>query len=246
MSARLSGKTALVTGAAQGIGRAISLAFAAEGASVIATDVNAQTLNTLPVTESIFRQTLDVLDAASIQDCAGRHPEVDILVNCAGIVCNGTLLECSDDDWQRTMNVNVTSMFKMIAAFLPAMLERERGSIINIASVASSVKGAPNRFAYGTSKAAVIGLTKSVASDYIERGIRCNAICPGTVNSPSLEQRMRAAGDYEKARADFLARQPMGRIGEPDEIAAVAILMASDEATYMTGTEIVIDGGWSI
>lgn len=246
MTAKLTDKTALVTGAAQGIGRAISLAFAAEGAKVIATDVNAQTLATLPITESITPFTLDVLDAAAIKDCAVLYPGVDILVNCAGMVCHGTLLECSDDDWEQSLSLNVTAMFKMIAAFLPAMLDRQQGSIINIASVASSIKGAPNRFAYGTSKAAVIGLTKSVARDYIQQGIRCNSICPGTVNSPSLEQRMRAGGDYEKAHADFLARQPMGRIGEPQEIAAVAALLASDEATYMSGTEIVIDGGWCI
>ncbi len=246
MTARLNDKTALITGAAQGIGRAICLAFATEGARVIATDINTQTLATLPVADSINPCPLDVLDAAAIKDCAARFREVDILVNCAGVVFNGTLLECSEEDWQQSLNLNVTAMFKMITAFMPAMLDRQRGSIINIASVVSSIKGAPNRCAYGTSKAAVIGLTKSVARDYIEHGIRCNAICPGTVNSPSLEQRMRAGGDYEKARADFLARQPMGRIGEPEEIAAVATLLASDEATYMTGTEIVIDGGWSI
>lgn len=245
MASRLSNKTALVTGAAHGIGRAISLAFVREGATVIAADVNQDALGELPKMDELIPLTLDVLDASAIQICATQHTDVNVLVNCAGVVCNGPILDCTEEDWAQTMELNVTAIYRMISAFLPAMLKREKGSIINIASVVSSVKGTQNRFAYGTSKAAVIGLTKAVAQDYIRQGIRCNAICPGTTNSPSLEQRMRAGGNYEQGRAEFLARQPMGRIGEPDEIAAVATMLASDEVDYMTGSEIVIDGGWA-
>jgi 2-keto-3-deoxy-L-fuconate dehydrogenase len=244
---RLSGKTALVTAAAQGIGRATALAFSREGAKVIATDVNLEKLSELNGTEGLTVRPLDVLDAPAIQALAAEVGAVDVLVNCAGYVHNGTILECGEKDWDFSFDLNVRSMYRIIRAFLPAMLERgQGGSIVNIASVASSVKGIPNRFVYGTSKAAVIGLTKSVAADFVTKGIRCNAICPGTIQTPSLDDRIAAQGDEEAARKAFVARQPLGRLGTPEEIAAMALYLAGDESAFTTGQIHVVDGGISI
>ncbi len=244
---RLSGKTALVTAAAQGIGRATALAFAREGADVIATDVNMEKLSELEGTQGLKVRALDVLDAQAIQSLAGDLGAFDALVNCAGFVHHGTILECGEKDWDFSFDLNVRSMYRIIRAFLPAMLERgQGGSIVNIASVASSVKGIPNRFVYGTSKAAVIGLTKSVAADFVTKGIRCNAICPGTIQTPSLDDRIAAQGDAEAARKAFVARQPLGRLGTPEEIAAMALYLASDESAFTTGQIHVVDGGISI
>jgi len=244
---RLSGKTALVTAAAQGIGRSTALAFAREGATVIATDVNLEKLSELEGTQGLTVRALDVLDAQAIQSLASELGAVDALVNCAGYVHHGTILECGEKDWDFSFDLNVRSMYRIIRAFLPAMLERgQGGSIVNIASVASSVKGIPNRFVYGTSKAAVIGLTKSVAADFVTKGIRCNAICPGTIQTPSLDDRIAAQGDAEVARKAFVARQPLGRLGTPEEIAAMALYLASDESAFTTGQIHVVDGGISI
>ncbi|MFY0988850.1 SDR family oxidoreductase [Halomonas sp. C05BenzN] len=246
---RLHNKTALITAAAQGIGRATALRFAAEGARVIATDIDAEKLQELDATPGIETRRLDVLDPAAITALAEALPAPDILFNCAGFVADGALLECEEADWERSLSLNVTAMYRLIRALLPGMLARGGGSIINMASVASSLKGVPNRFAYGTSKAAVIGLTKSVAADYVARGIRCNAICPGTVDSPSLRQRIRdqatrqGLSEEEVYRA-FTDRQPLGRLGTPEEIAALATYLASDESGYTTGTAQIIDGGW--
>jgi 2-keto-3-deoxy-L-fuconate dehydrogenase len=250
MTDRLSSKTAFVTAAGQGIGRATALAFAREGARVIATDVNAAALATLKAECRCTTQLLDVTDAAAVGAAALGHPAVDILFNGAGFVHAGTILECTEDEWNFAFDLNVRSMYRMIKAFLPAMLARGGGSIINVASVAGSIKGAPSRFAYGATKAAVIGLTKSVATDFIARGIRCNAICPGTVESPSLRDRIAAqAGSagltLDQVEAAYVARQPMGRLGRTDEIAALAVYLASDESGFTTGTTQVIDGGWS-
>ena len=246
MSGRLSGKKAFVTAAGAGIGRAIALAFAREGAEVVAADMDAAALETLAKEAKLAVHLLDVTDAAAIAASAAGADAVGILVNAAGWVTNGSVLDCTEEDWRRTLDLNVTSMFRMIKAFLPAMLERGAGSILNIASVASSITGAPNRFAYGASKAAVMGLTKAVATDFVTKGIRCNAICPGTIDTPSLAQRMAAMGDYEKARAAFIARQPMGRLGTAQEVAHLAVYLASDEAAFTTGAVHVIDGGWTM
>lgn len=244
---RLSGKTVLVTAAAQGIGRATALAFAREGANVIATDVNVEKLSELEGTQGVKVRALDVLDTQAIQALASELGAVDALVNCAGYVHHGTILECGEKDWDFSFDLNVRSMYRITRAFLPAMLERgQGGSIVNIASVASSVKGIPNRFVYGTSKAAVIGLTKSVAADFVTKGIRCNAICPGTIQTPSLDDRIAAQGDAEAARKAFVARQPLGRLGTPEEIAAMALYLASDESAFTTGQIHVVDGGISI
>jgi 2-keto-3-deoxy-L-fuconate dehydrogenase len=244
---RLSGKTVLVTAAAQGIGRATALAFAREGADVIATDVNLEKLSELEGTQGLKVRALDVLDTQAIQSLASELGAVDALVNCAGYVHHGTILDCGEKDWDFSFDLNVRSMFRIIKAFLPAMLERGRGaSIVNIASVASSVKGIPNRFVYGASKAAVIGLTKSVAADFVTKGIRCNAICPGTIQTPSLDDRIAAQGDAEAARKAFVARQPLGRLGTPEEIAAMAVYLAGDESAFTTGQIHVVDGGISI
>jgi 2-keto-3-deoxy-L-fuconate dehydrogenase len=245
VSQRLAGKTCFVTGAAQGIGRAAVDAMLKEGAHVIAADLQYAT-RSAPNQDRLIAIGLDVTDAAAVERAARAHREVSVLLNCAGVVANGTVLECTDAEFDGSFNVNVKSMFNTLRAFLPTMRERRDGSIINIASVVSSVKGAPNRFAYGTSKGAVIGLTKSIARDFIQEGIRCNAISPGTVQTPSLDERMAASGDIEAARAAFIGRQPMGRLGSSAEIAAVIVLLASDEAKFMTGSNVVIDGGWSL
>ena len=248
MTERLSGKRALVTAAGQGIGRATALAMAAEGAHVFATDINTKTLDKL-ANEAMDEGTLeifelDVLSKNSIGEGIAQS-KPDILFNCAGFVHNGTILEATAQEWDNAWELNVSSMFKTIRAALPGMIERGSGSIINMSSVASSIKGAPNRLIYGTTKAAVIGLTKAVATDYITQGIRCNCISPGTVDSPSLHQRLEATGDYNKAMKDFIARQPMGRIGYAEEIAALAVYLGSDESNFPTGHAHVIDGGWS-
>ncbi|MEY4982423.1 MAG: hypothetical protein RIR62_689 [Pseudomonadota bacterium] len=241
---RLAGKTAFCTASGAGIGLATARAFRAEGARVIATDVNAEALEGLAA-EGIETHRLDVLDGAAVSALAARVGAVDILFNCAGFVHHGTILDCDEAAFDFSMNLNVKSLWRVTRAFLPAMLDQGGGSIVNIASVASSIIAAPNRFIYGATKAAVIGMTKSVAADYVTKGIRCNAICPATVESPSLEARMRAQGDYEAARAAFIARQPMGRLGKPEEIAALAVYLASDEAAFMTGQAISIDAGWT-
>ena len=243
---RLAGKTALVTAAGQGIGRGVATKFAAEGASVVATDISEALLQELSSESggSIKTLMLDVRQDSAVEGvCAEVKP--DILFNCAGFVHHGTILDVSDDEWDFAFDLNVRSMLRTIRGCLPHMLKRGTGSIINMSSAASSIIGAPNRFVYGTTKAAVIGLTKSVARDYITTGVRCNAICPGTIDSPSLHDRLRATGDYEQAMKDFVARQPMGRIGTPDEIAALATYLASDESAFTTGQACVIDGGWS-
>jgi 2-keto-3-deoxy-L-fuconate dehydrogenase len=247
MSGRLAGKIALVTAAAQGIGRATAIAFADEGAVVWATDVNASSLATLSRDRPNIRtRRLDVCDSNDIADCAGEVGALNVLFNCAGYVHHGSILDCSEKDWNFSFDLNVKSMYYTCRAFLPGMLQAGRGSIINMSSAASSIKGAPNRFVYGTTKAAVIGLTKAIAADFIRGGIRCNAICPGTVQSPSLEERIAAQGNAEKARSEFVARQPMGRIGRPEEIAALAVYLASDESSYTTGQVHIIDGGFSL
>ena len=243
MSGRLAGKTALITAAGQGIGRATAELFAAEGATVWATDVNETVLAGLGQCRT---RKLDVLDPADIEAAFEEAGEVDVLFNCAGFVANGNILDCDEKDWTFSFDLNVTAMFRTIRAVLPGMVERGRGSIINMSSVASSVIAVPNRFAYGASKAAVIGITKSVALDFVGKGVRCNAICPGTVDTPSLQQRLRDTGDYEKARAEFNARQPMGRLGKAEEIAALALYLASDESSFTTGAIHLIDGGWSV
>ena len=241
---RLTGKRALVTAAGQGIGRATALAMAAEGAEVCATDINGDSLAGLSGENGITTFILDVMDQDSV--IAGvRKADPDILFNCAGFVHHGTIFDATDDEWNFAHDLNVRSMFWTSRAALPAMLERGSGSIINMSSVASSVIGAPNRFVYGVTKAAVIGLTKSIASDYVKSGVRCNAICPGTVMSPSLQDRLAATGDYDKAEEAFIARQPMGRFGQAEEIAALAVYLASDESGFVTGQAINIDGGWT-
>ncbi|RWD63187.1 MAG: SDR family oxidoreductase [Mesorhizobium sp.] len=242
--ADLTGKVVVVTAAAQGIGRASALAFARAGAIVHATDINEAALAELGKTPGVKTRKLDVLNNEAVTAAFAEIGPVDVLFNCAGFVHSGSILEMKDEDLDFAFNLNVRAMIRTIRAVLPSMLERRDGSIINMASVAGAPKGVPNRFAYGVTKAAVIGLTKSIAADYVARGIRCNAICPGTVESPSLESRMRAQGDYEAARAAFIARQPMGRLGTAEEIADLAVYLAG--ATYTTGQAYNIDGGWSI
>lgn len=242
--ANLNGKTVLITAAGQGIGRASALAFLAAGAKVHATDINETALSELPKLDNLTTAKLDVLNEDAVKACVSDIGQVDVLFNCAGVVHAGSVLEMPDSDLDFAFDLNVRAMIRTIRAVLPGMLERRDGAIINMASVASSVKGVPNRFAYGVTKAAVIGLTKSVAADYVTQGIRCNAICPGTVESPSLQDRMRAQGDYDAARAAFIARQPMGRLGSPEEIADLAVYLAT--ATYTSGQAFAIDGGWTI
>mgnify|MGYP000253559177 CR=1 FL=1 len=237
-------KTVLVTAAGQGIGRATAEAFATQGAKVVATDINETTLATLTSETGIETRVLDVLRDDDVRKTVAEVGPVDVLFNGAGFVHAGSILEMTDEEFDFALNLNVRSMIRTIRAVLPAMLERGGGAIINMSSVASSIKGVPNRFAYGTTKAAVIGLTKAVAADYVAQNIRCNAICPGTVESPSLQDRLRAQGDYEAARAAFIARQPIGRIGTPEEIADLAVHLAN--ATYTTGQAYAIDGGWTI
>ena len=246
---RLRDKTALVTAAGQGIGHATALRFATEGARVIATDIDTDKLESLAELPGIEIRHLDVLDTAAIQTLAEELPAVDVLFNVAGHVASGSLLECDEADWEFSLALNVTAMYRLIRAFLPGMLDQGGGSIINMASVASSLKGVPNRFAYGTTKAAVLGLTKSVAADYLSQGVRCNAICPGTVASPSLMERIadqasRQGRTEDEVYGEFVARQPMGRLGKPEEIAALASYLACDESAYTTGTFNIIDGGW--
>jgi len=245
MSGRLNSKKILITAAAQGIGRATAERFVAEGANVIATDINMEVLGTLKAAMVTTRR-LDVLDPAAITAAAKEIGDIDVLVNCAGYVHHGSILDCEEKDWDFSFDLNVKSMYRTIRAFLPAMLAKGGGSIINVASVASSLKAVPDRFAYSASKAAVIGLTKAVAADYITRGIRCNAICPGTVESPSLDGRIKAlGGDPAEVRKAFIARQPIGRLGKPEEVAYLAIYLASDESSFTTGTAQIIDGGWN-
>lgn len=250
MTDRLKGKTALLTAAGQGIGRAVALAFAREGANVIATDINAELLADLADECGCATVRLDVRDPAAINALATELGGPDVLYNGAGYVHAGSLLDCDEAAFDFSMDLNVRSMYRMMRAFVPAMLAKGGGSIINVASVASSIKGAPNRFVYGTTKAAVIGMTKAVAADYVARGLRCNAICPGTVESPSLRDRIAAQAaasgqTLAQVEAGFVARQPMGRVGRAEEIAALAVYLASDESAFTTGTAQIIDGGWS-
>ena len=245
MTGRLEGKTAIITAAGQGMGRATVLAFLREGARIWATDIDAAKLETLRDHAGVTLRRLDVLNAAEIKDFSKEIDAPDVLFNCAGFVHNGSILDCDEDAFDFSVNLNIRAMYRMIRAFLPSMIARGGGSIVNMASVASTVIAAPNRFIYGTTKAAVIGLTKSVALDYVGRGIRANAICPGTVESPSLQDRMRALGDYDQARAGFIARQPMGRLGTAEEVAELVVYLASNESAFMTGNAVVIDGGWA-
>jgi 2-keto-3-deoxy-L-fuconate dehydrogenase len=247
MAGRLAGKRALVTAAGQGIGRATAEAFVREGAQVMATDIRADSLQTLSGCET---HQLDVTDNRSILELADRLGSIDVLFNCAGIVHHGTILDCDEEDWDLGLTINAKSMYYMIRAFLPGMVDKGGGSIVNMSSLASSVRGVPNRFAYGASKAAVIGLTKSIAVDFMSRGIRCNVICPGTVDSPSLRERIRGEAErsgrpVEEVLAAFETRQPMGRLGRPEEVAMLAVYLASDESAFTTGTVNLIDGGWS-
>jgi 2-keto-3-deoxy-L-fuconate dehydrogenase len=250
MSSRLAGKTAFVTAAGQGIGRATALAYAREGARVIATDINPDALATLAAETGCTTLQLDATDPTAITAAAAAHGDVNVLFNGAGYVHAGSVLDCTEADWDFAFNLNVRSQFRLIKAFLPGMLRQGSGSIINVASVAGSIKGAPNRFVYGTTKAAIIGLTKAVAADFIARGIRCNAICPGTVESPSLRERISAQAQatgqtLAEVEALFISRQPMGRLGRVEEIAMLAVYLASEESAFTTGTAQVIDGGWS-
>jgi len=249
MTGSLSGKTAFVTAAAQGIGRATALAFAASGAQVIATDLNEAKLADLAA-PGLRTETLNVLDPAAIRQAAQGAGAVDILFNCAGFVHQGTLLDATEDEWSFAFDLNCRSMFRTMQAFLPGMLDRKAGVILNMASVSSSLKGVPSRFIYSATKAAVIGMTKSVAADYVTKGIRCNCLCPGTVHTPSLDERIAAnaaaAGSVQAAQAAFVARQPMGRLGTAEEIAALAVYLASDSAQFITGQAVVIDGGLTL
>jgi 2-keto-3-deoxy-L-fuconate dehydrogenase len=246
MGGRLQGKTAFITAAGQGIGRAAVLAMAAEGARVWATDLNPATLATLAGTPGVTTRVLDVTSDAQVESLAAEAGRVDVLFNCAGFVHHGTILDCSPKDWDSSFDVNVKSMYRTIRAFLPAMLASGGGSIINMSSVASSLKGLPNRLVYGASKAAVIGLTKAVAADFVKQGIRCNALCPGTVETPSLQGRIDAFADPVQARKDFIARQPMGRLATVDDITPLIVYLAGDESKFATGNAFSVDGGMTI
>lgn len=247
MGNRLGGKKAFVTAAGQGIGRASALAFAREGAAVIATDINAAALESLKAeAPGIETRLLDVTDGAAVQEAARAAGAVDVLFSCAGFVANGTILDCEEKDYDFSFELNAKAMYRVTRAFLPAMIAKGGGSIILMSSVASSVAGVPNRFVYSASKAAVIGMTKSIAIDFISKGIRCNAICPGTVETPSLQDRINASDDPAAARQAFIARQPMGRLGTAEEIAALALYLASDESAYTTGVAHLIDGGLTL
>jgi len=246
MAGRLDGKVAFVTAGGQGIGRGAALAFAREGATVWATDLNAKTLAEIDGRDGIRTRQLDVTDEQAIARVAAEVGDIDVLFNCAGYVHHGTILDCTPKDWDFSFNVNVRSMYLVTRAFLPGMLNKAAGSIINMASVASSIKGLPNRFAYGASKAAVIGLTKAIAADTVRQGIRCNAICPGTVDTPSLGERINAFADPVQARKDFIARQPMGKLGTVDDITGILVFLASDESLFATGNAYAIDGGMTI
>jgi 2-keto-3-deoxy-L-fuconate dehydrogenase len=247
MSGRLAGKIAVITAAGQGIGRATAIEFADEGAMVWATDLNESLVAELSRERPTIRsRKLDVRESQDVEKFAGELGAIDVLFNCAGYVHHGTILDCAEKDWDFSFDLNVKSMYRTCRAFLPAMLKAGKGSIINMSSAASSIKAAANRFVYGSTKAAVIGFTKAIAADFIRSGVRCNAICPGTVQSPSLDQRIAAQGDIEKVRSEFVARQPMGRIGRPDEIAALAVYLASEESSYTTGQIHIIDGGFSL
>jgi len=243
---RLEGKVAVLTAAGQGIGRATAIAFAREGARVVATDINEDALATLREEAGVETRRLDVTSDEAVASLVRDVAAPDVLFNCAGFVHHGTILDCDERDWDFSFDLNVKSMYRMVRAFLPGMRAAGGGSIINMSSIVSSVKGAPNRFVYGTTKAAIIGLTKSVAADFIKDGIRCNAICPATVATPSLDDRINAFDDPEAARADFIARQPMGRLGRAEEISALAVYLASDESAYTTGVAHPIDGGWAL
>lgn len=247
MSGRLAGKTIFATASGQGIGRATALAFAREGATVWATDINEKSLATLAAeSPNIKTRRLDVTDPAAIQAIAAELGAVDVIFNAAGYVANGTILECDEKDWDLSFDINVKSMYRVIRAFLPAMIAAGGGAIVNISSVASAITGVPNRFVYGTTKAAVTGLTKMIARDFVGKGIRCNAVCPGTIDSPSLNERMAAAGNYEAVRASFMERQPMKRLGAPEEVAMLCVYLASDEAAFATGQTWTLDGGWTM
>jgi 2-keto-3-deoxy-L-fuconate dehydrogenase len=247
MSDRLHNKTILITAAGQGIGRATTVAFAREGANVIATSLSQSSLAALAGEAAGIRtRQLDVCDASAIAALADEVGAIDVLFNCAGYVHHGTILDCEESDWATSFETNVTSMYRMIREFLPSMLAAGQGNIINVSSVVSSITGAPNRFVYGATKAAVIGITKSIARDYVRQGIRANALCPGTIETPSLRARMAAEGDYLRAREAFLARQPMGRMGAAEEVAQLAVYLASDESSFVTGQTFVIDGGWTM
>jgi 2-keto-3-deoxy-L-fuconate dehydrogenase len=247
MSKRLEGKTALITAAGQGIGRATALSFSREGAKVWATDINESALEALRAADPLIQiRLLDVRNSNAIEVMAEKTGPVDVLFNCAGYVHQGSILDCTEDNWNFSFDMNVTSMYRTCRAYLPGMLIKGHGSVINMSSIVSSLKGAPNRFAYASTKAAVIGLTKAIAADFVTKGIRCNAICPGTVETPSLGERMASTGNAEAARANFIARQPMGRLGTAEEIASAALYLASDESNFTTGQTFIVDGGWSI
>jgi len=246
LSSRLQGKVAFLTAAGQGIGKASALAFAREGASVIATDIDSKKLRDLNSISEISTYELDVMDTAKVEKFLTDIPPPNIVLNCAGYVHQGTILECGYDQWDYSFELNVRSQFVIIKNLLPRIIRNNGASIINISSVASSIKGIINRCAYGASKAAVIGMTKALAADFVKQNVRVNAICPGTVDTPSLEERMRQIGNIEKARKDFIARQPMGRLGQPEEIAETAVYLASDEARFVTGQTMIIDGGITI
>lgn len=243
---RLSGKRVLITAAGQGIGRATAELFAAQGAQVIATDINEASLKGLDAMRGVTALKLDVTNGGAVAAVVADIGPLDVLFNCAGYVAGGTILECDEKDWDFSFDLNVKAMYRLIRLTLPAMLKKGGGSIINMSSVASSLKGVPNRFVYCASKAAVIGMTKAIAADFVTQGVRCNAICPGTVDSPSLHDRLRATGDYEKALSDFVARQPMGRLGTATEIAELALYLGSDASSFTTGQTHAIDGGWAI